>query len=57
MHASVKTFMETNFVAYLHLGELDLEGLHQLYSDPDVEEDQPKGSSSNIEPSSNPLGK
>ncbi|CAH1417002.1 unnamed protein product [Lactuca virosa] len=35
MHASVKSFMETSFALYLHLGELDLAGLRQLCYDPD----------------------
>ncbi|CAH1452298.1 unnamed protein product [Lactuca virosa] len=43
MHASVKAFMETNFASLLHLGELDLEGLHQLCREPDIEENSSEG--------------
>ncbi|CAH1441317.1 unnamed protein product [Lactuca virosa] len=43
MHASVRSFMETNFASLLHAGELDLEGHHQLCRDHDVENDPPEG--------------
>lgn len=57
MHASVETFMETNFSSNLHLGQLDIEGLHRLCCDFDTKENQPKGNSSKVEHSANPLGK
>ncbi|CAH1452882.1 unnamed protein product [Lactuca virosa] len=37
MHAEVKSFLETEFVSYLHLGDLYIEGLHQLCNDSDAE--------------------
>ncbi|CAH1427946.1 unnamed protein product [Lactuca virosa] len=55
MHASVKTFMETDFSSYLHLGELDIEGLRRLCIDSEVEDNQPKGSSSKGGSSSSPV--
>lgn len=57
MHASVKTFMETDFSSYLHLGEHAMEGLFQLCNDRDVEENQHEGSSYKVRPSSSPPGK
>ncbi|CAI9303863.1 unnamed protein product [Lactuca saligna] len=57
MHASVKAFIETKFASYLQMGELYLEGLCQLCSNPDTEENPPEGSSLNDEPSSNLVGK
>ncbi|CAI9301881.1 unnamed protein product [Lactuca saligna] len=56
MHASVNAFMETYFTSYFHLGEIDMEGLRRLCNDYDAEDNLPKGSSSKVEPSSNPLG-
>lgn len=41
MHASVKAFMEIDFSSYLRLGELNLEGIHQLCSNHDAEWKQP----------------
>lgn len=57
MDASVKAFMETDFSSYLHLGELDLESLHQLCYDLHPEENLLAGSSHNVRPSSTPPGK
>lgn len=57
MHIAVKSFMETNFASYLLLGELDMEGLHQLCRDPDVKGDHPEDNSSEAGTSSNPFGK
>ena len=37
MHSELKSFLETDFASYLHLGELDMEGLCQLWSDLDAE--------------------
>ncbi|CAH1446247.1 unnamed protein product [Lactuca virosa] len=56
MHTFVKSFMETYFALYLHLGELDMEGLRRLCNDYDAEDNQPEGSSSKFEPASNHLG-
>ncbi|CAI9280372.1 unnamed protein product [Lactuca saligna] len=55
MHASLKAFMETDFASYLQLGELDMEGLHQLCNNFDAEDNQSKGSFSKGVPSTNPL--
>lgn len=55
MHVSMKSFIETNFASYLHLGELDLAGLRQLCYYPDPEENPLESSSQNVGPSSNPL--
>ncbi|CAH1452155.1 unnamed protein product [Lactuca virosa] len=44
MHAELKSFLETDFASYLHLGDLDMESLLLLCSDPDVERECPKGS-------------
>lgn len=38
MHASVKAFMKIYFSSYLHSGELDLIGLHELCCDSDRED-------------------
>ena len=54
MHATVKSFMETDFASYLRLGDLDIAGLHQLCDDPDTEEGQPEGGSSHTGTSSTP---
>lgn len=56
MHAEVKSFLETDFSSYLHLGELDIEGLCQLCSDSDIEEKHIKANTSGARPSSTPLG-
>ncbi|CAH1449988.1 unnamed protein product [Lactuca virosa] len=37
MHMEVKSFLETDFASYLHVCELDIEGLRQLCSDSDAE--------------------
>lgn len=52
MHASVKTFMDTNFTSYLRLGELNVEGFCRLCSDSDDDDYQPEGSSSRVGPPS-----
>lgn len=36
MHVEMKSFLETDFASYLHLGELDTEGLCQLCNDPNA---------------------
>lgn len=51
MHSELKSFLETDFASYLHLGELDMEGLRLLCSDHDVEGEFPEGSTSRAEPS------
>ncbi|CAI9271418.1 unnamed protein product [Lactuca saligna] len=38
MHENVKFLLENDFASYLHLGELDMEGLRQLWSDLDAED-------------------
>lgn len=43
MHASVRSFMETDFASLFHLGELDLEGLRPLCHDPNIEDNHPEG--------------
>ncbi|CAI9280427.1 unnamed protein product [Lactuca saligna] len=37
VEGEVKSFLETNFASYLHLGELDIEGLRQLCDNLDAE--------------------
>ncbi|CAH1450684.1 unnamed protein product [Lactuca virosa] len=54
IHAEVKSFLETDFASYLHLGELNMEGLRLLCSDPDLEGECTKGSTSGTEPSPYP---
>lgn len=56
MHAGVKSFLETYYSSYLHLGELDMKGLRHLCSNPDVEERHPKGSNFGFGPSSTCTG-
>ncbi|CAH1444659.1 unnamed protein product [Lactuca virosa] len=51
MHAEVKSFLETDFASYLNIGDLDMEGLRLLCSDPDVEREFPEGSTSGVGPS------
>ncbi|CAH1439982.1 unnamed protein product [Lactuca virosa] len=57
MHASVKTFMETDFASFLHLSELDLEGLRQLCRDPGADENPPEGDPLKVGSSSSTLDK
>ncbi|CAH1445154.1 unnamed protein product [Lactuca virosa] len=57
MHASLKTFVNTDFSSYLRLSELDMEGINRLCSDSDAEDNQPEFSSYKVRPSSNPLSK
>ncbi|CAH1428630.1 unnamed protein product [Lactuca virosa] len=54
MDYAVKSFMETKFASNICLGELDIEGLHQLCRDPDASGDHPEDSSSEAGTSSNP---
>ncbi|CAH1426575.1 unnamed protein product [Lactuca virosa] len=48
MHTVVKVFMETDFFAYLHLGELDMARLRQSCDDSDNEDSQIEGGSSHV---------
>ncbi|CAH1421590.1 unnamed protein product [Lactuca virosa] len=57
MHASVRSFMETNVASLLHLVELDLEGLRQLCRNPDVKDNPTKGDPFKFGFSSYDLGK
>ena len=52
----VKDFMETKFVSYRRLGEMDLAGLCHLCRDSNTEGNPSKGSSLNVGPSYNPPG-
>ncbi|CAH1437233.1 unnamed protein product [Lactuca virosa] len=52
MHAKVKFFLEMDFASYFRLGELDMEVLRQLCSDPDAEGKHPEGSTFGVGPSS-----
>lgn len=36
MNIVAKSFLETDFASYIHLGELDMEGLYQLCNNLDV---------------------
>ncbi|CAI9297081.1 unnamed protein product [Lactuca saligna] len=55
-HVELKSFLEIDFSSYLRLGELDMKDLRQLCSDPNVEEEHPKGSTFGVGPSSTPPG-
>ncbi|CAI9268646.1 unnamed protein product [Lactuca saligna] len=49
MHASVRSFIETNFASLIYLDELDLEGLRQLCRDLEVEDNPPEGDLSKLD--------
>ncbi|CAH1433750.1 unnamed protein product [Lactuca virosa] len=51
MHVELKSFLDTDFASYLHLGELDMDGLRLLCNSPDVEGDCPEGSTFGAESS------
>ncbi|CAI9289979.1 unnamed protein product [Lactuca saligna] len=51
MHVEVKYFLEIDFASYLHFGELDMDGLLLLCSDPDIEGECHEGSTSGTKPS------
>lgn len=54
IYAEVKSFLETDFASYLHVGELDMEGLCLLCNDPDAEGKHLEVISSWARPSSTP---
>ncbi|CAH1446248.1 unnamed protein product [Lactuca virosa] len=56
MHAEVKPFLETDFASYLHLGELDIKGLHQLCIDSDAKGKHLEAKTYRAQPSSTPPG-
>lgn len=56
MHAEVKSFLETYSASYLRLGEFDMKGLCQLFSDSDAEERRLLGSTSRVRSSFTPPG-
>lgn len=51
MHVEVKSFLETDFASYLHFGNLDMDGILLLCSDPDIEGECHEGSTSGTKPS------
>lgn len=51
IHVEVNSFLEKDFASYLQLGELDMEGLRLLCTDPDFAGECPKGSTSRSGPS------
>ncbi|CAI9281496.1 unnamed protein product [Lactuca saligna] len=57
MQASGKSFMETYFSSFLHLGELDLECIRQLCRDPDIEDNPPESDPLKVGSSFNTLSK
>ncbi|CAH1413742.1 unnamed protein product [Lactuca virosa] len=54
MHVDVKSFLETDFACYLHLGELDMEGFRQLCNYPNVEGKHLEADTYGARPSSTP---
>ncbi|CAH1445427.1 unnamed protein product [Lactuca virosa] len=56
MHAEVKSFLETDLASYIHLGDLDIEGLRQLCNDLDVEGKHIEANTSEALPSHTPHG-
>lgn len=53
MHASIKVFLETDFISYLCLGELDLPGIRQICLDSPVGERPPTSYPGDVGPSIN----